>query len=143
MADENKKVTNEAAEKVSKAAKSKNPSKKKNPNGNFFARSGKATGRFFKDFKAENKKIVWPDFKTVIKNTGVVIVSIIVIGIGIWVVDFGLTQGLKGLRKAAEPKATTSVSQQAETTKAEEKTTETTTAKAEEKTTATTKAASK
>lgn len=134
MADDKKKLDNEAAEKVSKAAKSKNPPKKKNPNGNFFARSGKATGRFFKDFKAENKKIVWPDFKTVIKNTGVVIVSIIVIGIGIWVVDFGLTQGLKGLRKAAEPDTTTTtaVTQQAD---------ETTTAAAA--TTTTTKAASK
>ncbi len=120
MADDKKKLSDEAAEKVAKAAKSKNPPKKKNPNGNFFARSGKAIGRFFKDFKAENKKIVWPDFKTVIKSTGVVIVSIIVIGIGIWLVDFGLTQGLKGLRKAADhdTTTTTAVTQQAETTTA-------------------------
>ncbi len=114
MADDNKKLETEAAEKVAKAAKSKKPPKKKNPNGNFFVRAGKGIAHFFKDFKAELKKIVWPDFKSVMKNTGVAIAVIIVVGIGIWLVDFGLTQGLKGLRNLAEEETTTAVTEVAE-----------------------------
>ena len=116
MADEKRKLDAEAAEKVAKAEKSKKPPKKKNPNGNFFVRTGKGVGHFFKDFKAELKKIVWPDFKSVMKNTGVAIAVILVVGIGIWIVDFGLTQGLNGLKGLAEDKPATTVSQQADET---------------------------
>ena len=119
MADDKKKLETEAAEKVAKAAKSKKPPKKKNPNGNFFVRAGKGIAHFFKDFKAELKKIVWPDFKSVMKNTGVAIAVILMVGIGIWLVDFGLTRGLDGLRGLAEDKeTTTAVTQSVETTDA-------------------------
>ena len=46
--------------------------------------------KFFRDLKGEFKKIVWPSKKQIINNTIVVIAAIIVIGIFIWVIDFGL-----------------------------------------------------
>ena len=94
MADKEKKATagskvekatteeSKAAEKVAKAAKG--AGKKDKPS--FLTRTSKGTKKFFKDFKGECKKIVWPDAKTVLKSTGIVllvvaIVTIIVLGI--------------------------------------------------------------
>ena len=47
---------------------------------------------FFKDYKGEIKKIVWPGPRDVVKNTLIVLAVCLVIGIFIWVVDFGLGQ---------------------------------------------------
>ncbi len=46
--------------------------------------------RFFRDYKSETKKIVWPGPKDVIKNTTIVIVMCLIVGLLIWGVDFGL-----------------------------------------------------
>ena len=46
--------------------------------------------RFFKDYKSETKKIVWPGIKDVVKNTVIVIIICLLIGALIWGVDFGL-----------------------------------------------------
>lgn len=43
--------------------------------------------KFFKDCKGELKKIVWPTKKTVFKNMGVVLVTIIVLGVFIFLLD--------------------------------------------------------
>ena len=43
-----------------------------------------------RDYKSELKKIVWPGRNDVIKNTLVVLVICLIIGIFIWLVDFGL-----------------------------------------------------
>ena len=51
---------------------------------------GKRIIRFFKDYKSETKKIVWPGYKDVIKNTVIVLIMCLLVGILIWVVDFGL-----------------------------------------------------
>ncbi len=45
---------------------------------------------FFRDYKSEIKKIVWPSFKDVVKNTGIVLIMCAVVGALIWLVDFGL-----------------------------------------------------
>lgn len=45
---------------------------------------------FFRDYKSEIKKIVWPSFKDVLKNTGIVLIMCAVVGVLIWLVDFGL-----------------------------------------------------
>lgn len=45
---------------------------------------------FFKDYKSETKKIVWPGIKDVLKNTMVVLIMCLIIGLLIWLVDFGL-----------------------------------------------------
>lgn len=48
--------------------------------------------RFFRDYKSEVKKIVWPGYKDVIKNTIIVLIMCLLVGILIWAVDFGLGQ---------------------------------------------------
>ncbi|MBC8570982.1 preprotein translocase subunit SecE [Zongyangia hominis] len=47
----------------------------------------KRIGRFFRDFKGESKKIVWPTKKQVVNNTIVVIVMMLIVGAFIWGVD--------------------------------------------------------
>jgi len=51
--------------------------------------------RFFKDYKSEVKKIVWPTGKTVFKNTLIVLTICLILGAFIWLVDFGLAELLK------------------------------------------------
>lgn len=48
--------------------------------------------RYFKDYKSEIKKIVWPGWKDIAKNTFIVLVICLIIGAFIWVVDFGLAK---------------------------------------------------
>ena len=45
---------------------------------------------FFRDYKSEVKKIVWPNWKDVIKNTVIVLIMCLIIGVFIWLLDFGL-----------------------------------------------------
>ncbi len=45
---------------------------------------------FFKDYKSEVKKIVWPGIKDVAKNTLIVLVMCLIVGAFIWLLDFGL-----------------------------------------------------
>ncbi len=85
----------EAAKKVADAEKSsKKKTSGKEGQPNVFARLIKKIKQFFKDLKGENKKIIWPNAKTVWKSTGVVIACVLVVGIGIWLVDFGLSKGI-------------------------------------------------
>lgn len=116
MADKEKKVaqnsdvekatTDEstAAKKVAKAAKG-NADKKNKPN--FFVRSGKGIKRFFKDFKGECKKIVWPDAKTVLKSTGIVLLVVLIVGLIVFGIDQALTAGVGGLKELAIGETTT------------------------------------
>ena len=118
MADKEKKVTktsevekattdeSKAAAKVAKAAKG-NANKKDKPN--FFVRTGKGTKQFFKDFKGECKKIVWPDAKTVLKSTGVVLLVVTIVCIVVYGIDQGLSAGIGGLKSLANPEETTAV----------------------------------
>lgn len=46
--------------------------------------------KFFKDLKSELKKVVWPSRKTVVNNTGVVLVVMLVVGLFLTGVDTGL-----------------------------------------------------
>jgi preprotein translocase subunit SecE len=81
-----KKEISQAAEKVA-AAEKKKDKKPANPNGNIFVRAGKAIKKFCKDLKGEIKKIVWPDAKTVLKSTAVVLLVVAVCGVVIFGVD--------------------------------------------------------
>jgi len=51
--------------------------------------------RFFRDYKSEIKKIVWPGWKDVAKNTLIVIAICVIIGLFVWVVDFGLAKAIE------------------------------------------------
>ena len=47
---------------------------------------------FFKDYKSEIKKIVWPSRNSVIKNVIIVLIMCVVIGAFIWILDWALAQ---------------------------------------------------
>jgi len=131
MADEKKKVDKtsekEAAKAKKKAAealiKEKRKELKKAPKegkeGNVLQRAAKAIAKFFKDFRGTVKKIIWPDRKSVIKNTLVVFAVMIVVGIGVWVVDFALSESVKLVGRAAEAIQQDREETEEETTKAE------------------------
>lgn len=108
MADEIKKEVAEPskskskAEKTKKDASAKKSDASKEKKGNIFVRMGKAIAKFFKDEKGECKKIVWPDRKTVLKSTAVVLVTVAVLAVILWLVDTGLSEGVKALVNLAE-----------------------------------------
>ena len=52
------------------------------------AKKNKDRGRWFREMKSELKKVVWPNKKTVLKNTGTVLLCSLVIGACIWIFDF-------------------------------------------------------
>ena len=115
MADKENKVTQDskvekattdesaAAAKVAKAAKGN----KKSDKPSFFTRAGKGTKKFIKDFKGECKKIVWPDAKTVLKSTGIVLLVVAIVAIAVGIVDFGLSTGVTSLKNLAMGETTT------------------------------------
>ena len=77
--------------KEDKAAKNKKDAKKSKPS--VFARIGK----WFKDMKAELKKVVWPTPQQVLKNTLVVVCCVLVVGVFIWLFDFVAQVGIDAL----------------------------------------------
>ncbi|MBR6812089.1 MAG: preprotein translocase subunit SecE [Oscillospiraceae bacterium] len=66
---------------------------KKNKRPNVFKRIAK----WFRELKSELKKIVWPGAKTVTKNTWVVLVCIVIVGVLLWVFDYLAGQGASAL----------------------------------------------
>ncbi len=74
----------------SKSAKVEKSSKDKSSKGKDGKKSGKFK-QFFKDLKSEIKKIVWTSKEETLKNTGVVLLVVVIVGACIWLVDFGLT----------------------------------------------------
>lgn len=52
--------------------------------------SGKVLS-YFRELKSETKKVVWPSFKQVRNNTGVVITFIVLLGVFISLIDLGFT----------------------------------------------------
>ena len=95
-----KKEISQAAEKVA-AAEKKNDKKPANPNGNIFVRAGKAIKKFCKDLKGEIKKIVWPDAKTVLKSTAIVLLVVAICGLVIFGIDQLLSLILSLLKDGA------------------------------------------
>lgn len=62
-------------------------------------KSGNRIARFFKEVKSEMKKVVWPSRKQVIKNTLIVIASVVIIGVVIWALDMLFSLGLEQIIK--------------------------------------------
>lgn len=89
MADENKNlVTTEAADKtvIAKSEKkSKNKNAQKKPN--FFVRTWKRLCKFCKDIKGEMKKVTWTSKEELGKNTKLVLVTVVTVGVAIALVD--------------------------------------------------------
>ena len=65
------------SEKKAKDPKEKKKEKKPNP-----------VLRWLKDLKGELKKVTWPSLKDVVKNVGIVILCVLIVGVFIWVFDF-------------------------------------------------------
>ena len=110
MAEE-KKTSKKSDSKAKSNKKSDKKKSKKNP--------FKSIAGFFKSVKSEGKKVSWPNAKEVLKNTITVIVVIALVSAVIYVIDLGLTSGMKGLKNLSI--------KQKETTTASETTTEKTT----------------
>ena len=131
MADEKKVTDAEVAEKKAKKADKKS---KKAPSKFSPKNIGKSIARFFKDLRGETKKIVWPDAKMVVKSTGVVLATVLILGTGVWILDFAVSGGISALNNAAnETEVTEVVSESSEDEhdhdhEDEEETTEETTA---------------
>ncbi len=104
------KAAAKAAEKERKERIKRNKPKADENRPNIFVRMWNAIKRFFKNFIGTSKKVIWPDAKTVLKSSGVVIVCVLIVGIGIWVVDWGLSSAVKAstqaLAEIGEEKAT-------------------------------------
>lgn len=119
MADE-KKVTDAevAAKKAKKADKKKS---KKEPSKFSPKNIGKGIARFFKDLRGETKKIVWPGAKMVVKSTGVVLATVLILGAGIWIIDFAISGGITAINNAAnETEVSEVVTDESEETTEEE-----------------------
>ena len=65
---------------------------------NFFVRTGKRIGRWFREMRSELKKVVWPSKSQMINNTLIVIACVIVVGIFIWVFDAVATLVVNGIQ---------------------------------------------
>ena len=57
----------------------------------------KDRGRWFREMKSELKKVVWPSKKTVMKNTGTVLMCSACIGACIWIFDAVLVNAFQML----------------------------------------------
>ena len=91
MAEENKK-----GKAIVKAEK-KAPAPKLGKDGKEKMPLGERIKKFFRDYKSELKKIVWPTRPQVIQNTGVVLVAIIFVAILVGVLDLVFGLGVRGL----------------------------------------------
>ena len=81
MSEQEKRDQAAQKESVSSEKKAKGPKeKKKEKKPNRFL-------RWLKDLKGELKKVTWPSAKDVVKNVGIVIVCVLIVGACIWVFD--------------------------------------------------------
>ena len=67
---------------------------------NWFKRFFGAIARYFRELRSELKKVTWPTPKQVLKNTLIVLASVVIVGIFIWMFDFVAGSGIKLLLDA-------------------------------------------
>lgn len=60
---------------------------------------GKKISKFFREYRSELKKISWPTFPEVLKNSLVTIAVVVIVGLFIWAVDSVLTLGRDAILK--------------------------------------------
>ena len=74
-------------------------------------KSNKEKKHFFKDFKAEIKKVIWPTPKQLVNNTVAIITMVIIIGAIVFVLDLAFDAvnkyGLTNLQKSVQSIETT------------------------------------
>ena len=67
---------------------------------NWFARAWGRICRYFRELRSELKKVVWSTPKQVLKNTVIVILCVLVVGVFIWLFDFVARFGIDALINA-------------------------------------------
>ena len=67
---------------------------------NWFARAWGSIRKYFRELRSELKKVTWPTFKQVLKNTLIVAACVLVVGVFIWLFDFVARTGIDALIKA-------------------------------------------
>ena len=55
---------------------------------NIFVRVAKKISGYFRELKSEMKKVVWPSWKQVRNNTGIVLIALIAVGAFVAILDF-------------------------------------------------------
>ena len=69
---------------------------------NWFKRTWGSIRRYFRELRSELKKVVWPTPQQVLKNTLIVGVCVLVVGVFIWLFDFVARLGVDGLIKLVQ-----------------------------------------
>lgn len=76
------------------------------------AKNKKEKKHFFKDFKAELKKVIWPTPKQLVNNTVAVVTIVLITAIIVFVLDFAFekmnTYGINKLKEIVDSKNETS-----------------------------------
>jgi preprotein translocase subunit SecE len=61
---------------------------------NFFVRFGSRSAKWFREMRAELKKVVWPTPKQVANNTWIVIATVLIVGLFISLFGVAASQGI-------------------------------------------------
>ena len=69
---------------------------------NIFKRVFGGIARYFRELRSELKKVVWSTPKQVLKNTLIVILCVLFVGVFIWVFDFVARIGIGALIDAVK-----------------------------------------
>lgn len=64
---------------------------------NFFVRIAKGISKWFREMRAELKKVVWPTLKQVTNNTWIVILTVFIVGLFIALFGIAASQGISFL----------------------------------------------
>jgi len=62
---------------------------------NWFAKTGKRISKYFRELKSELKKVVWPTWSQVLKNSLTVAAVVIAVGVFIWIFDLTAKYGVQ------------------------------------------------
>ena len=62
---------------------------------NCFKRTGKRISKYFRELKSELKKVVWPTWAQVLKNSLTVLAVTVVVGVFIWIFDLVSKYGVQ------------------------------------------------
>ncbi|MBQ8880620.1 MAG: preprotein translocase subunit SecE [Oscillospiraceae bacterium] len=69
---------------------------------NWFARAWGRICRYFRELRSELKKVVWSSPKQVAKNTLIVLVCVLIVGVFVWVFDLVARSGIDALIQAVK-----------------------------------------
>ena len=65
---------------------------------NWFVRAWRGICRYFRELRSELKKVVWSTPKQVLKNTLIVLISVLIVGVFIWLFDIVARFGIDSLK---------------------------------------------